>query len=481
MKEVFVERYDNLVRIAIKNQGKLEECFIEEEGTEIYPGQIYKGVIKNVVPAIKCAFVDIGEDKSGYLYIDSKFNNLKTKKGDEVLVEIVKESIGSKGPKVNDAITIPGRYAVITTLNNEMEISKKINDSEYIDKLKKEIIKPSDVGIMIRTNALKVSIESVNSEINYLYEIYNRVMIKGKTSNKNEIIYDAGGAIGKVLRDFVDETVSKIIVNSKKDFEYINGYIKNKEDIALTVEMYNGSINLMDYYGIEKEILNLINNRVTLDCGGFIVIDKTEAMYVIDVNSGKNVKGKDIKSTAVMTNIEAAREIIRQIRLRNLSGIIVIDFIDINDSSCKKKILEILHHGFENDKNKTVVYPFTDLNLIQIARRRRGKSISEYIEEKCSTCDGNGRQLKFSYIKNLIKNKITRITSEHSGKKNIYLEIGKKYKNSILNDKLEFVKELNIEDGRLYVNFKEKMTLYKVELVLFEDKLKHLEQFKVYG
>lgn len=481
MKEVFVERYDNLVRIAIKNQGKLEECFIEEEGTEIYPGQIYKGVIKNVVPAIKCAFVDIGEDKSGYLYIDSKFNNLKTKKGDEVLVEIVKESIGSKGPKVNDAITIPGRYAVITTLNNEMEISKKINDSEYIDKLKKEIIKPSDVGIMIRTNALKVSIESVNSEINYLYEIYNKVMIKGKTSNKNEIIYDAGGAIGKVLRDFVDETVSKIIVNSKKDFEYINGYIKNKEDIALTVEMYNGSINLMDYYGIEKEILNLTNNRVTLDCGGFIVIDKTEAMYVIDVNSGKNIKGKDIKSTAVMTNIEAAREIIRQIRLRNLSGIIVIDFIDINDSSCKKKILEILHDGFENDKNKTVVYPFTDLNLIQIARRRRGKSISEYIEENCSTCDGNGRQLKFSYIKNLIKNKITRITSEHSGEKNIYLEISKKYKNSILNDKLAFVKDLNIEDGRLYVNFKEKMMLYKVELVLFEDKLKHLEQFKVYG
>lgn len=480
MKQIYVERCSKILRIAVKEDGKLEQCFIEEDN-DICSGQIYKGIVKNIVPAIKCAFVDIGQPKSAYLYMDSKLNNLNIKKGQELLVEVTKESVGSKGPKVSNAITVPGRYAVIITSHNDIEISKKITDDEYINNLKSSIIKPEGVGVMIRTNALKVDFETINTEIKKLYEVYKNITRKSENSNYKGMLYDAGGAIAKVLRDRVDENTSEIVVSDKNDFEYIKSYVESKSDINCKISLHDNIINLLDYYGIEKEILELTNREVTLECGGFIVIDKTEALYAIDVNSGKNVKGRDIERTAVVTNLEAAKEIVRQIKLRNLSGIIVVDFIDIDKNNIKRKILNILEEGFKNDKNKTVIYPFTELNLVQIARRRKEKSICDYIQEKCELCRGNGKQLSLIYMKDLLRNKIARCLSEHSGKKNIYIEIDKRYREKILANVKSFAVDVGLEDGSIYINFKENMKLFKVELVIFEDKVKKLSEFKIYG
>lgn len=480
MKQIYVERCSKILRIAVKENDKLEQCFIEEDN-DIYSGQIYKGVVRNIVPAIKCAFVDIGETKSAYLYMDSKLNNLNIKKGEELLVEIIKDAAGSKGPKVSNAITVPGRYAVIITSHKDIEISKKITDEEYINNLKSSILKPEDVGVMIRTNALKVDFETINIEIKKLYEIYKNIIFKSQNSNYKGMVYNAGGAIAKVLRDSVDENTSEIIVSDKNDFEYIKEYTQSKKDISCTVSLHDNIINLLDYYGIEKEILELANKEVKLECGGFIVIDKTEAMYAIDVNSGKNVKGRDIARTAVVTNLEAAKEIARQVKLRNLSGIIVIDFIDVSDNSVKKKILNVLYDGFKDDKSKTVIYPFTELNLVQIARKRKGKSICEYIQEKCKLCSGNGKQLSLTYMKNLIRNKIARSLNDHKGEKNIYIEIDKKYKDRIMEDVKSFATDIGLEDGSVYINFKDNMSFFKVELVVFEDKIKKLSEFKIYG
>ncbi|KOF56725.1 ribonuclease [Clostridium sp. DMHC 10] len=480
MKQIYVERCSKILRIAIKKDGVLEQCFVEEDN-DICSGQIYKGIVKNIVPAIKCAFVDIGESKSAYLYMDSKLNNLNLKKGEELLVEVIKEAAGSKGPKVSNAITVPGRYAVIITSHNEIEISKKITGEEYINKLKHSVLKPEDVGVMIRTNALKVDFETINIEIKKLYEIYKNVIAKSENSNHKGLMYNAGGAIAKVLRDRVDEDTVEIVVSNKDDFDYIKEYVDSKKDINCKVTLHDNIINLMDYYGIEKEILELTNEEVKLECGGFIVIDKTEAMYAIDVNSGKNVKSRDIMRTAIVTNLEAAKEIVRQIKLRNLSGIIVVDFIDINDNSVKRKILNVLEEGFKNDKSKTVIYPFTELNLVQIARSRKGKSICEYIEEKCELCNGNGKQLSLIYMKNLIANKIARCLNEHSGEKNIYIEMDKRYREKILCDAKAFATDVGLEDGNIYVNFKDNMRLFKIELVVFKDKIKEISQFKIYG
>lgn len=481
MKKIFIERCTDFLKVAVEEDDEFKECFIEDEREEIYSGQIYKGVVKNIVPAIKCAFVDIGKGKNGYLYMDSKFNNVNIKKGDEMLVEIVKESIGSKGPKVSNAITIPGRYSVIITLNKDINISKKISDVNYIKELKQNIKKPSDVGVMIRTNAKNVSIEDINHEIENLYKIYVDIRKKAEYSSKVGIVYNAGGTLERIMRDNADVKNLSVVVNDKKDFDSIEKYISTKNDMECNLKLHENKISLMEYYGFEKEIIKLIDRKVMLKCGGYLVIDNTEAMYVIDVNSGKNIKNSNLAKTAFLTNIEAAREAARQIILRNLSGIIVIDFIDVSDDNLKTKIINILKEGFLDDKNKTIVYPFTELNIVQIARRRRGKSIYDYLEEKCDSCLGSGRKLNFEYMKNLMRNKIIRFLEEHEKAKNIYIQIDKRYKNKISLDVKGFVNDIGANKLSVYIEYKDNLDVFKMNFGELLSDMEKMQQYKIYG
>ncbi|URZ06065.1 ribonuclease E/G [Clostridium felsineum] len=481
MKKIFIERCTDFLKVAVEEDDEFKECFIEDEREEIYSGQIYKGVVKNIVPAIKCAFVDIGKGKNGYLYMDSKFNNVNIKKGDEMLVEIVKESIGSKGPKVSNAITIPGRYSVIITLNKDINISKKISDVNYIKELKQNIKKPSDVGVMIRTNAKNVSIEDINHEIENLYKIYVDIRKKAEYSSKVGIVYNAGGTLERIMRDNADVKNLSVVVNDKKDFDSIEKYISTKNDMECNLKLHENKISLMEYYGFEKEIIKLIDRKVMLKCGGYLVIDNTEAMYVIDVNSGKNIKNSNLAKTAFLTNIEAAREAARQIILRNLSGIIVIDFIDVSDDNLKTKIINILKEGFLDDKNKTIVYPFTELNIVQIARRRRGKSIYDYLEEKCDSCLGSGRKLNFEYMKNLMRNKIIRFLEEHEKAKNIYIQIDKRYKNKISLDVKGFVNDIGANKLSVYIEYKDNVDVFKMNFGELLSDMEKMQQYKIYG
>lgn len=480
MKNIFIERQKDVLRIAIIENGRLISCFIEEEDNGVYPGQLYKAVVKNIVPAIKCAFVDIGTDKNAYMYLDSKFNNKSIKKGDELIVEVVKESIGTKGPKVTSAISIPGRYTVIQTIKNSIDISKKINNSEFESEIRSKLKKPEDVGIVIRTNAEKVTIEEINSEIEELYCTYKDVIKKGTFSNKPKLLYNSGGSLGKVLRDILDETTERIIVNTEEDYITIKKILEALQEVNSVVELHTDNISIMEYYGIEKEIGALRNNTLELACGGSIIIEKTEAMYVIDVNSGKNVRAGNIEKTAAITNLQAAEEIVRQIILRNLSGIIVIDFIDIDDLKIQQKIIYKLEEGFKSDKNKTIVYPFTELSLVQIARSRRGKSILEHMEENCYQCKGRGRILKLSYMTYLLRNEIIKIINNKSCRY-IYLEINEIYKNNVLKDIEGFVKAIDAENAEVYIKFVKNTDLIKVEPLVFETQRKEKQIYKVYG
>jgi ribonuclease G len=478
LKDIFIERQDNLLRIAIREKEIIKECFIEEENGEPYPGEIYKGIVKNIVPAIKCAFIDIGHKKNVYIYLDNKFKNTKLKKGEEVIVQVLKEDLGSKGAKVTNAISIPGKYCVLMTMDNKISFSKKIENEALKIELTKALEKPDDIGIMIRTEGVNASINTINEEINKLYQIYMDISNKSKYFNKIGLLFDNGGILGRVLRDKLNSDNCKIYVNEEKDLKYINEFLMDSLYGKITVKLHENSRTLFDYYGIEREILSLRNNRVCLNCGGYIVIDKTEAMYVIDVNSGKNVKSNSIEKTAYTTNYQAAEEVIKQIGLRNLSGIIVIDFIDMYNDENKEKIIEKLNEGFKYDKNKTVIYPFTELNLVQIARRRSGKSIYDYIEEDCESCIGKGKRIKFSYICMLIKNEILKI-SEQRDIKDIHVEIDESYANNIKGDVLNFIKDINALDKSIYVTYV-KNEYFKVEPLIFANQIENLDMFKIY-
>jgi ribonuclease G len=480
MKELFIERREKLLRIAVRNNDKLEECYIEEENDEPKQGQIYKGIVKNIVPAIKCAFIDIGHEKNCYMYLDRKFNNMNLKKSQEVIVEILKESIGDKGPKVTSAFSLPGRYVVLETLYKEIRFSSKIHDEEFKRLVINNIHKSEELGVKIRTNAEKVSIETLNEEIQRLLIIYNNILNGFKFNIKAKLLYEGEGILDKILRDRLDSDTNKIIIDSEKYYSYIKGILKNNTDVNCITELYTENRTLFDYFGIEKEILNLRNNKVFLESGGHIVIDKTEGMYVIDVNSGKNIKNNTIEKTVYSTNMEAAHEISKQIKLRNLSGIIIIDFIDMTNILFKQAIFDILKKSLENDKSKTSVFPFTELNLIQIARKRIGRPILEYIEEDCEACKGKGIRLKFSYLTELIRNEIFRI-SNSLDIENIYIQISISYEKDIFSNIESFIDNIKATEKKVYVTLVENKDYIKVEPLIFSKDIEKMQKFKIYG
>ncbi|MGH4118826.1 ribonuclease E/G [Clostridium sp.] len=480
MKEIYIERQEEFLRIAIKENNKLKECFIEEELGGPIPGQIYKAIVKNIVPAIKCAFVDIGHNKDCYMYIDERFNNTKIKKGEELIVEVLKEAIDKKGAKVTSAFGIPGIYSVVVNMNKDISFSKKIKNRDFENMVQRELNKPDDIGVMIRTNAIEVDINTLNREVKALYEIYKDIVKRAEYSRNPMLLFSDAGALNRTLRDILDKNTFKIVLNNDSDFEYARKFARGREDIDVKVEFHDESRMLFDYYGIEKEILSLRSHRISLKCGGNIVIDKTEAMYVIDVNSGKNIKSHSLRKTAQTTNTCAAEEIARQIRLRNLSGIIIIDFIDVEDLEVRSVILSTLEAGFADDKNKTVIYPFTQLNLVQIARRRRGKSIYEFIEEPCKYCQGKSSRVKLSYMQFLIKNEIFKLYNEQ-GLKDIYIEIDEIYKRDIMEDVLEFAKQIGALDNSIYMNFIPHLENFKVQSLIFANQIRNLESYKIYG
>lgn len=481
MEEIFIEREKEILRIALREEGKITECFIEEDNEEPMPGEIYKGVVKSIVPAIKCAFIDIGYKKNAYMYLHHRFKNDNIKKGDDILVEVMKEALGEKGPKVTSQISVPGRYVVLVTDNKDINFSKKIEgNEEFKDYIVQNISKPIDVGVMIRTNAIEVNIEHINTEIEDLYNKYTKIVREGTYSIKSKLLYNGGGSLGKVLIDILSDNTDKVIVNNKDDYDYIVNFIDNKPDLDFEIVLYTDEQGLFSYYNIEKEILSLRNSKVVLHSGGNIIIEKTEAMYVIDVNSGKNVKETSIDKTALITNLEAAKEIAKQIMIRNLSGIIIIDFIDIDNYENRKRILNILKEEFKQDKKKTVIYPFTQLNLVQIARKRRGKSIYDYIEEECKHCNSKGTRVKLSYVNSLIKNEIIKINKGYEIT-DIYIEMDETYKNDILGDVINFVKEIDALDKKVYINFMKNLENFKVEALIFASQVKKFEDIKIYG
>lgn len=474
MRELFIERREKILRIAIKEKGNLTECFVEEENNEPLPGEVYKGTIKNIVPAIGSAFIDIGHEKNGYLHFDMRKNPLK--KGQDIIVEIVSESFGSKGPKVVSPISLPGRFVVLARGSKELFISKRIEDKDIRESLESSIETIEGFAITIRTNAKDVSVDTIKQEIYKLKDIYEAIEREALYSLKNKKLYGEDALLHKVLRDSINSDTSKIIVDSMEDYSAVKDYLSDEKNIQLI--MHKEIRNLFDYYGIEKEILNLRNSRVNLKCGGNIVIDKTEAMYVIDVNSAKNVSGRNFSKTAEETNIEAAKEIGRQIRLRNLSGIIVVDFIDMDNVQAKNKVYNSIKESLEGDSSRARVYQFTELNLLQISRSRRGKSIYDYIEEDCDICNGHGKRLKGSYVKHLIKNDIIRAEGE-GNIKDFYVELKDVYEDYVIGDKIQFLNDIGALDKNIYVKFVDSIDYYKLEPLLFKNQIEAVSDYKL--
>ncbi|AGX41652.1 Rne/Rng family ribonuclease [Clostridium saccharobutylicum] len=476
MKEIFIERREKILRIGVKSNNELIESIVEEKKNQPIIGELYKGRIKNILPAINSIFVDLGLDKEGYMYYSDELKANGIKKGDEILVEVIKEPLNDKGAKLTHKASIPGKYVVLNCYKKGIDFSKRITDKEKKDNILKNISPLEDVCITVRTEGANVSLDIVQKEIDKLYKEFKNIDKQMKYSTNLKKLYGEDLSLTKILMNSIGEEITKIYVNNKDDFDKISSFIEGENNFKL--EEYEGYRNLFDFYGLEKELLKLRHNKVNLNCGGYIVIDRTEAMYVIDVNSGKNIKERNFNKTILETNLEAAKEIGRQIRLRNLSGIIMIDFIDMRDKSQKDIVMSALKESLKLDKGNVKIFPFTELDLVQIARKRQGKSIYEYMEEECRLCKGRGIILKLSYIKGLIKNEIIRIKEENSISC-FHVQVDSVYKERIKENIFEFIKDIDGLDKEIYLTYADNIEGYKVEPLIFQGQKDNLQDYKV--
>lgn len=430
--ELVINATKNGHRIALLKDGALLEYHIDERDDKFKVGDICLGTIKKLVPGLNAAFVDIGYEKDAFLhYIDlgQQFNSLNkfTKlvksrrnvrydlsnfniepdidklgkisqvlsKNQHILVQIVKEPISSKGPRLACELSMAGRYIILLPFTNAISISKKIASSEERKRLVRLIssIKPKNFGVIIRTVAEGKEVAELDKDFKYLLKKWEGGVKKLKTAIPRDKVIGEVNRTTSILRDMLNESFDNIVVDDKKIYEETKRYIKNvapqKEKI---VKLYQGKIKLFEQFGIERQIRALFGQTVNVEGGGYLVIEHTEAMHVIDVNSGHTCTvEEDQETTALNVNLTAAKEITRQLRLRDLGGIIVVDFIDMRRLENRRHLYQKMKEYMKEDRSKTTILPLSRFGLMQITRQRVRPEMSVTTKELCPTCRGTGK------------------------------------------------------------------------------------------
>jgi len=413
-KEILIQVADDETKVAVMEEGTLVEVYIEREPEKRLVGNIYKGVVKNVLPGMQAAFVDIGLDKNAFLYVDDAlaFNiwqengtamslkdgirpNIRDiiKEGQEIVVQISKEAVGNKGARVTTQLTVPGRYLVLMPAVDYIGISRRITSEEERERLKgiAEEIKPEQMGIIVRTVAEGASREDLAQDMDGLMKIYSRIKQRLQQLSAPAVIHKDLALVQRILRDIFDDDVQKLSVNNRIVMEKVIEFL-DVMNVSLKNRVFlSDTANLFEKYAVNQEIAQALKQKVWLKSGGYLIIDEMEALTAFDVNTGKYVGSTDLADTVLKTNAEAAKEIARQIRLRNIGGIIIVDFIDMQNSEHRDKILSILEEEIKNDKMKVHVLGITQLGLVEMTRKKVRHSLSSVLEKVCPFCEGKGK------------------------------------------------------------------------------------------
>jgi ribonuclease G len=418
-KRILVDADRRESRVAVLEDGVLVELYIEREGEEGITGNIYKGRVVNVLPGMEAAFVDIGVGKNAFLYAgdilepedyDEMFGeDLEgparrsrasisdvLRRGQELLVQVVREPVGTKGPRVTTYITIPGRNLVLMPLSERIGVSRRISREEEKSRLRDiaREIKPPGVGLIIRTAAEGATKEEIEAEFNALMDLWRKIYRKKERASAPALIHKEVSLLERIGRDFITEDVDEVLVGGRDAYERIIGVFDSFSYPGRSkVKLYEGEKPLFERYGVEKEILKATSRVVSLKSGGYIAIDRTEALTVVDVNSGKYIGGRGQRDTILRINMEAAVEIARQLRLRDIGGIIIIDFIDMEVEEDKERVIQVFEEELKKDRARTYISHISQLGLVEMTRKRGKQSLDEQLKEPCPYCKGEGRVL----------------------------------------------------------------------------------------
>jgi ribonuclease G len=409
-------------RVALVEQGQLVELYLERRRERGIVGNIYKGRVRRVLPGMQAAFVEIGLERAAYLYVadvrgapedyqslfldsdegegrphakahaGARIETL-VKEGQEILLQIAKEPIGSKGARSTAYISLPGRNLVFMPTVNHVGISRRIGSDKERKRLRGIIdaMRPEGAGFIVRTVAEGVSEKDLQADMEFLIKLWNSILKKNQTAKAPALLYSDLDLLLRSVRDLFTPDVDKLIVDHKGEYErllkFVNAFMP---DFAGKIELYEGRESLFDAYGIESEITRALGRKVHLKSGGSIVIDQGEALTAIDINTGKFVGKKSLEETITATNLEATKEVADQLRLRNIGGIIIVDFIDMDKASNREKVMRAFEEALKHDKARANVTKISELGLVEMTRKRTRESLGRILTEPCPYCSGNG-------------------------------------------------------------------------------------------
>ena len=402
MKTILLNSMPEEVRMAIVAGGELQAIEMERASHSHLVGNLYRGRVQNVLPGMQAAFVDIGREKNAFLYIgdgmpkeaQQAVRQQKIHIGQTLPVQIVKDAIGTKGPRATTHLTLPGRNVVLMPTAAYIGISRRIESEEERARLHgiAERICPKDMGLIIRTVAAGKTEEALAADVRYLRRLWESIQARMKLGSAPSLLYrDADLAIRMVRDSFTDE-IDEVIVDDRALYQRIVELVEYASpELADRVKLYAERTPLFRKYHLEEELEKLGAREVELPSGGFIVIDKTEALTVIDVNTGRFVGKANLADTVYHTNLEAAAEILKQLRLRDIGGIIVVDFIDMEQSGQKEELLAYMREHVKSDPTKTNIVDITSLGLVEITRKKSRQNLESMIYSECPYCHGKGR------------------------------------------------------------------------------------------
>lgn len=401
-------------RVALLENGCLQEVQIERTSRKGIVGNIYKGKVSRVLPGMEAAFIDIGLEKSAFLHASDlthpsleEFHDHTIPRptlqigellyeGKKLLVQVIKDPLGTKGARLTTHVTIPSRYLVLMPDNNNLGVSGKIEQAAERERLRRlmEQLRSEfndEFGYIVRTAAEGISEEELRRDMQFLRKLWDNIAKTAAESPAPTLVYSDLPLVLRVLRDMVGEKITKVLIDSRETVarvrEFTQQYIP---DLVGVIEHYPGERPIFDLHGVEEEIQKALQRKVPLKSGGYLIIDQTEAMTTIDVNTGGFVGSRNLEETIFRTNLEAAQTIARQLRLRNLGGIIIIDFIDMLQHDHRQQVLKLLEKSLERDYAKTYVCDVSPLGLVEMTRKRTRESLEHILCEPCPCCSGNG-------------------------------------------------------------------------------------------
>ncbi|NIM20345.1 MAG: Rne/Rng family ribonuclease [Candidatus Latescibacteria bacterium] len=454
MKEIIINSTSLEIRSAIIEDDDLVEFLVEREQSRRLVGNVYLGKINAILPGIQAAFVDLGYEKAGFLHVTDLIGSAKAIsereeadvlepaprrgsrrreirnnqkpiekllfKGQEILVQVTKEAIGTKGPRLSTQISLPGRFVVYMPSLDYLGVSRRIESHQERARLRNFISKkkPPNSAIIARTACEGVDEKQIESDINFLHKLWRSIKKSSEKASAPNLVHEEVGLLIGMVRDVMTENVDRIWIDSETDHKRLIRYLKTfSPKLCSRVKLYKDKAPIFDKFGVENEIDKTLERKIWLKKGGYITIDQTEALVAIDVNTGRYVGKKDQEETILETNLLAAREIPRQLRLRDIGGIIVIDFIDMERESDKRKVLAELRYHLRKDRSRAKAFQVSDLGLVEVSRKRVRPSLLHFFSEECPYCKGMGKVLSFDSLATKIERWIRRVGSRTKEKK----------------------------------------------------------------